>query len=47
MGVVSRLRHIIDADDALYECRHCGANLEVGAERCHRCDSAEVARYEF
>lgn len=30
----------------VYECRHCGTTLDSGAERCPRCETASVVRYE-
>lgn len=34
-----------DGSGTLHECRRCGTAVEGGAERCPRCESAEIATY--
>ncbi|MFC4988805.1 MULTISPECIES: hypothetical protein [Saliphagus] len=33
------------ASGEFHECRRCGTTVEGGAERCPRCESAEIATY--
>ncbi|QSW99263.1 hypothetical protein [Haloterrigena alkaliphila] len=47
MGVVTKLRHFVDDDEGLYECRNCGAKLDDDRDPCPTCGSAEIAHYEF
>lgn len=41
------LRYVTPSDSPLYECRECGTTLEEESERCHACDSTEIARYDI
>lgn len=47
MGMVTKLRHLIDDDGELYECRNCGAKFDRDHEECPTCGAAEIAHYEF
>ncbi|ELY45481.1 hypothetical protein C496_03633 [Natronorubrum tibetense GA33] len=47
MGVVTRLRLIIDDDGELYECRNCGSKFDHEPDTCPTCGSGEIAHYEF
>ncbi|WP_201293933.1 hypothetical protein [Natronorubrum halalkaliphilum] len=47
MGVVTRLRLLIDDDGELYECRNCGEKFDSDCTECSTCDSMEIAHYEF
>ncbi|ELY49357.1 hypothetical protein C493_20841 [Natronolimnohabitans innermongolicus JCM 12255] len=47
MGMVSRLRLLIDGDGELYECRNCGTKFDHEPDACPTCGAGEIAHYEF
>lgn len=47
MGMVTRLRLLIDDDGELYECRNCGSKFEHDPDSCPTCGAGEIAHYEF
>ena len=47
MGMVSRLRLLIDGDGELYECRNCGTNVTADTNRCPACEGEDIVRYSI
>lgn len=47
MGVVTRLRVLVQNEGELYECRNCGTKFDTEPEACPACDSSEIAHYVF
>lgn len=45
-GTVRRPASREPSAPTVYECRHCGTTLDAGVERCPRCETASVVRYE-
>jgi rubrerythrin len=41
------LRHVLDSETVLYECRSCGSKLESADRGCPECGADEVATYRF
>ncbi|SDK61765.1 hypothetical protein SAMN04515672_3529 [Natronorubrum texcoconense] len=34
-------------EQTLFECRHCGTNMETNTKSCPECDSDDITRYEL
>ncbi|ELY48133.1 hypothetical protein C495_01625 [Natronorubrum sulfidifaciens JCM 14089] len=47
MGVLTRLRSVVDSGADLYECRHCGETFDTDRDECRSCRSTEIAHYEI
>lgn len=47
MGMVTKLRRLVDDDGELYECRNCGTTVSNDRDECPTCGSTEIAHYEF
>ncbi|MDG5820520.1 hypothetical protein [Natronococcus sp. A-GB7] len=48
MNALESLRELLDGDDVvLYECRRCGTTFSTETIECPRCESNEIARYEW
>ena len=45
--MISLLRRFINGSETLYECRHCGTNVEMGVERCPTCSHDGISAYRF
>ncbi|MFC7006471.1 hypothetical protein [Halalkalicoccus salilacus] len=46
MLVIDTVRaYLVGSDPVVSECRRCGTSVENDTQRCPRCDSREIARY--
>lgn len=47
MTLLTRVRGVLGAETAVYECRHCGTTLESELDECPTCGKDAVVRYEI
>jgi rubrerythrin len=47
MALLTRVRSLLDSEEVIYECRHCGTTLHSEHEECPHCENGQIVAYEI